>query len=620
MKKIIFLFAVLMILCSCTVKEEDEATKILRSMTLEEKAAQMLVPSFRYDEYISSDDFSFLTKMNEEYEKLISRYGFGGIILFSGNLKDIEQSRKLISDFNRINEENGHLPYLICTDQEGGTVRRLSFGTYMPGNMALGANGNEEDIYTCASIMADELSSLGINTDLAPVVDINNDPDNPVIGIRSFSDDPDTVALLSKPYIQALKDKNIISTLKHFPGHGDTDADSHSELPLIEKTFEEIRDFELIPFMKGIEAGCDMVMVGHIQFPNIDDETYHSFQGIDITLPATFSEKIVKGILRDEMKFDGVVISDSLAMVPIWKYFKAKDAARLAINAGVDILLMPIEDSGDVSMYVSRLSHYVKMICQLVEEKQISESRIDEAVYRIIRLKIDHGLLSEDKEEKQIEIGSHEHHLIEMEIAENAITLIRNNDVLPLKEKDKILILCPEYRQVNSIEYAIDLLIEKEILNSDKNITIHCYHDDLYERSFRKNILPLLKDQDKILIVSSMYGSSYLNSMRASFIDRVLEYSVENDIPSILLSSELPYDLSRFESDGALACYYALGKDDPSQGYAPNLIAAILVAYNDVSPKGKLPVDIPEIILEEGICSYSKKTAYERGCFMTYDD
>ena len=298
MKKIIPLLVLLMILSSCMFKEEDEATKILRSMSLEEKAAQMLIPSFRYDEYISSDDFSFLREMNEEYEGLISKYGFGGIILFSGNLKDIDQSRKLIEDFNRINEENGHLPFLVCTDQEGGSVRRLSFGTYMPGNMALGANGNEEDIYLCASIMADELSALGINTDLAPVVDINNDPDNPVIGIRSFSDDPDTVALLSKPYIQALHDGNIISTLKHFPGHGDTDTDSHSELPLIEKTYEEIRDFELIPFKKGIEAGCDMVMVGHICFPNIDDEIYHSYQGIDITLPAAFSEKIVNGILR----------------------------------------------------------------------------------------------------------------------------------------------------------------------------------------------------------------------------------------------------------------------------------------------------------------------------------
>ena len=188
--------------------------------------------------------------------------------------------------------------------------------------MALAATGNPEYARTMASIYGRELGLVGVNTDFAPVMDINNNPNNPVIGVRSFGDSPETVAEYGIPFMEGLHDQGTIVTLKHFPGHGNTDTDSHTGFPCIESTYEELKDFELVPFQAAFEAGADMIMTAHIQYPKIETDTYTSIStGEEVYLPATMSHTILTDILRGDMGFDGLVVTDALDMAAICACF-----------------------------------------------------------------------------------------------------------------------------------------------------------------------------------------------------------------------------------------------------------------------------------------------------------
>ncbi|MBQ6334602.1 MAG: hypothetical protein IJI46_06005 [Erysipelotrichaceae bacterium] len=626
MKKLINLVLVCLLgscLLSCQNSQKDQVQAILNSMSLKEKAAQMLMPSFRYEDFTSMDDYVSLTEITPIVKETIEEYGFGGVILFTDNIQSTDQTKKLVTDLNEASLAGDHLPLLIAADQEGGAVRRIEFGTIMPGNMALGANGDSEDIYQAARIIGDELMDLGINVDLAPDADINSEPANPVIGIRSFSGDPQAVADDLLYFVKGLQDEGVISAIKHFPGHGNTDVDSHTGLPLINIEQQELESFELIPFKKGIQGGVDMIMSAHIQYPLIEDSTYHSLNGEEIYLPATLSQKIMQGILRDKMKFDGVVVTDSLSMNAIAKNFRKKDAIALCINAGVDMLLMPVDDQKSTSLYIKELKNYVTAIVNLVAEGSIAKERIDEAVSRIITLKLEHGLLEENKEERTIDIGSEEHHAIEMGISERAVTLIKNDDILPLTEEDKVLIMAPYSSQTNSMLYGIEMLKEKGLIRSDKNISICTFGSQETQEDFKRNIQPYLGKADIVVFLSYLYETADLNGTEFKMIDRSLLYCQRNKIKTVLLSAQLPYDLTRFETDAKLACYYAAGiRRLPldGKGYPPNLIAALLVMYGDIKPQGKLPVDIPDLNFRYGQYSYSDRIIYERGYSLTYDN
>ncbi len=624
MKKIAILILNILLLSTlfgCRNSEADRVKQIVDNMTLKEKAAQMLMPSFRFREYGKEDQSEDLTSITPELEELLKEYGFGGIILFSNNIKDTDQTRKLVDDLNNASIQGGHLPLFLSADQEGGAVQRIPFGTFMPGNMALGANGDSEDIYRCAYIIGDELKGLHINMDFAPDADINLEPSNPVIGIRSFSDDSVTVADDLLYFMRGLQDQNLISVIKHFPGHGNTDVDSHTGLPLIDQSLEQIEKAELVPFDKAIKGGVEMIMSAHIQYPQIEDQTYHSLNGEEIYLPATLSEKIIQGILREKLHFDGVVITDSLSMNAIALNFHKKDAIRSCINAGVDMMLMPVDDHKSTSLYILQLKNYVTAIVNLVNEGLVSQERIDEAVTRIVTLKLRHGLLDNKQEETEVSIGSKEHHDIEMAIAERAVTLVKNDGVLPLSEEDKVLIMAPYNAQTNSVKYAIQLLKAKQLITSDQNIEVCTFGFETSQNDFKRNIQPFLKKADKVVFLSYLYETADLNGTEFRMIDRSLMYCKRNRIKTIVISSHLPYDLTRFDADGLMACYYAAGiKNLPleGKGYPPNLIAALLVAYGDIRPCGKLPVNIPEMVFKNGIYSYGKKIAYKRGYSITY--
>ena len=283
---------------------EDTPESILSNMTLREKASQMMIVSFRAWEEVPETEEgeppkegypkANVTELNEEIRSMLARNRFGGYLLFGENFSDTEQSVRMVSGLQAANQSGGGVPMLIFVDQEGGRVNRIPWSSIGVGNMALGATGDPENARKMAAIHGEEIRQLGIHADFAPVVDVNNNPSNPVIGDRSFSDDAQTVAEFGCAYLAGLHDAGTIAALKHFPGHGNTDTDSHTGFPLISSSYEELKENELIPFQTAIDAGADMVMTAHIQFPMIEQETAVSVStGEKIYLPATMSRTIL---------------------------------------------------------------------------------------------------------------------------------------------------------------------------------------------------------------------------------------------------------------------------------------------------------------------------------------
>jgi len=411
---------------------EEKAYEILRSMTIEEKAGQMMIASFSG------------TELSGDVRACLKKNHFGGVMLGTGNFTDVEQTIRLVGDMQSANQAGSDIPLLISTDQEGGMITRLNFGTSGVGNMALAATGDPECAREMATIYAEELRSLGINTDFAPVLDVNNDPGNPVIGVRSFSDDPKIVAEYGTAYIDGLQCNGIIATLKHFPGHGDTNTDSHTGFPKIDKSYEDLKEFELIPYEAAIGSGAQMIMTAHIQYPQIEKEKYITPSGKEVYLPATMSRTILTDILRGDLGFEGVIVTDSLEMAAISENFKFEDVLCMSINAGADMLLLPgVWDRSTKDLTDSA----VTLVVQMVRDGRINEERIDDAVLRILTLKEKHGLLKEssfDVSDEEMEdakkiVGCDLHKEKEWEIAKKSLTLVQNkNSALPLASSSGI--------------------------------------------------------------------------------------------------------------------------------------------------------------------------------------
>ena len=604
MKKILSILLIFTMSLTTACDKRSSIDIKIEKMSLKDKVCQMLMPSFRYKTFEVSLDSNGkevyntedLIVMDERYISLINEYKFGGVILFSQNLHSCKDSYKFIQDIKDAYAIED-IPLFIGVDQEGGNIRRLDFGTTMPGNMALCASNDPENAYEATRIIGNELSLLGINLNFSPVVDINSNPANPIIGLRSFSDDADYAKDFIEKSIAGYHDENVLVSLKHYPGHGDTSTDSHTGLPLVEKTYEEIIDKELKTFKYGIDADADMIMSAHIQFPNIDDTTYIALDGTKVYLPATLSSKIMS-ILRNVLGYSGVICSDSLAMDAIKKYFDPKDVATLCINAGVDILLMPVDYKQNEDTYIQELKDYVQMIISLVEENIIEEKTIDEAVRRILTLKERINNQTDETLNYTSLIGSKQNHDKELQIAKKCITLVENNNVeLPLNKDDKTLILVPYNSQGNSANYAKQLLIQDNLINEDSLNYYVFTNDDSKTFNYK-----MINDYKNIILVSAMYGFEDISDEYSKIIDNVLKLCKQNNKRSILISSHLPYDLARFEADIKLATYLGAGISEiPSDfdkdvmTYAANLLSGFIHLYEDGNYTGKLPVDIPEL-------------------------
>lgn len=352
--------------------ELDERTEtidaIVDTMTLEELVGQLVMPAYLYDRRGVA-----VTSVVPDLAAMLETVQPGGFLLFAPNIVDPEQVRALVSGI----QERVAVPMIIGIDQEGGIVRRLVPTesmpvTDIPAASQVGRSGDERLAFELAGVVARELRSLGITMNLAPVADVLTNPDNPVIGSRSYGNDPDVVGRMVAATVKGLQSHDVSAALKHFPGHGDTVEDSHVGLAAVRHTMSRLEAVELEPFERGIAAGADAVLTGHISVPEITGDT----------TPATLSATITKGLLRKKLGFDGVVITDALTMGALTNNYGSVEIPLLAVNAGADILLRPGDPVAAAAAIITA-----------VDRGEIEIARIKSSVRRILDLKYRRGLI-----------------------------------------------------------------------------------------------------------------------------------------------------------------------------------------------------------------------------------
>jgi beta-N-acetylhexosaminidase len=370
--------------------------------------------------WVLGDYTSYTDSTFAEVRRWIERDHIGGVSMSLGT--PIEVAAK-INNMQRLSR----VPLLSSADLEPG-LGRLEGGvfthylldagsaTVFPSAMAIAATGRDQDAYDAARAIAEEARAVGIQINFSPVVDVNNNPSNPVINTRSFGEDPQRVARLSAQFVRGTQDGGAISTAKHFPGHGDTDVDSHVGLPVVGANWSRLTAVELVPFRAAIEAGAAMVMTAHIALPAVEG---------DSTTPATLAPRIITGVLRDSLKFRGVAITDAMTMEGVGKGYGVEESSVLAVKAGADIILKPSDPTKAIDAVVAA-----------VDRGEISRARIDSAARRVLELKARTGVAFNrlaDLDALREVVGSREHRAVADDIARRAVTLLRDTPAqLPL--------------------------------------------------------------------------------------------------------------------------------------------------------------------------------------------
>jgi beta-N-acetylhexosaminidase len=542
-------------------KRYDLIGNAIKHMTMEEKVGQMLMPDYR------NWNGKNVTEMLPEIEAQVKKYHLGGVILFLENVVTTEQTTKLVNAYQEAAEKYN---MLISIDQEGGIVTRLQSGTHMPGNMAIGATRSEEVAEKVGKAIGEELHSLGINMNLAPVLDVNINPDNPVIGVRSYGEKPELVSQMGNAYIKGLQESGTAATAKHFPGHGDTASDSHFSLPVVPHDLERLKAVELYPFQQAMNAGIDAIMTAHVTFPNVDNSTAISKKdGSVIPVPATLSHKVLTELMREEMGYNGLIITDAMNMAAIAEHFGQVDAAIRTVKAGSDIVLMPVG-----------LDAVANGLYDAVNSGDISIERIEQSVTRILTLKLNRGIVK-DEAEKSLDdkianalqvVGSPEHKAVEKEAAEKSITLVKNNGVLPLNvaKEDKVAV-------VGYSGYYVGSLVDE----------VKKHHSNVVYINTDKKLTATQLDQirDAKYVIVGTYTSSV--GGRAPSAGQMLmtnQLITELDAPVIAVGIRNPYDVMSYQTvDAALVQY----------GFRPaSFEASVNTIFGKNNPTGKLPVTI----------------------------
>jgi beta-glucosidase-like glycosyl hydrolase len=388
----------------------------LKSMTLDEKVGQLLVPAFE-STYVSSDSDRF-----EELSKQAREFHAGAFIAFGGSLPVpgvllnptyssvvLGQPLEAASMANRL-QRAARLPLLVAADFEFGLGMRISGATTFPRAMAFGAAGDERLAEEAGRIIGLEARAIGVHVNFAPVADVNNNARNPVINTRSFGEDPERVAALATAYARGLRKGGALATLKHFPGHGDTDVDSHLGLPVIRHPRERLERLELVPFRAGIDSQVDAVMTAHIELPALDDTA---------STPATLSRRIVTGFLRGELGYDGLVFTDSLGMDAVAKMMPPGEAAVRAVQAGNDLVLHSPDHAAAFAAVKAALS-----------AGTIDAAQVDATVTRVLRAKARLGLHRQrlvDLDAVPEVVGGRAHQALADEVSQRSITLIKDD-------------------------------------------------------------------------------------------------------------------------------------------------------------------------------------------------
>ena len=476
----------------------------INQLTIEEKIGQMLCFAFRGTTY------------NSQLSTLIETYHIGNIIHFAHNITSLEQVKKLNDDI----QQHAKDPVFISLDQEGGMVRRITEGiTYLPGAMSLSAA--QADVYPITKQCAEDLKQLGFSINYAPVADINSNPLNPVINSRSYGDTPHLVAKQVTSAVRALQDATILPTVKHFPGHGDTNVDSHLGLPIVKKTKAELLLEELVPYVEAISQGLDGVMISHILY-----------EALDPKLPSSLSHEVITKLLKEELGFKGLITTDSLTMAAIWGRYSIEDIVKQGILAGNDVLVF----CGKADLEEQKA--IIEAFYKLVIHGEIPMSRLDESVQKIIALK---NKYCHTPRKKSLNEGS----LLAMSLVEQSITKVYDRGLLPLTPEDKVLMLFPKIQLAS--------LVDNEDQSYESFRKVLPYNEVIVEEGADiENIVQIQANYDKILIAS--YNVRSGDAMHQL-------YQKLDPTKVVLVALRSPYDAMVLKNSGAYVCTYDCTKE-----------------------------------------------------------
>jgi len=557
----------------------------IRGMTLEEKVGQLFVANV-YGESADTSDPADVAANQAMYgpdirnaEELIDRYKLGGIVYFrwTTNLGEPEQIARLSNGIQRAAlRQPARIPLLIATDQEHGVVSRVwAPATQFPGNMALGATRRPSDAFAAAEATAAELQALGINQNYAPVADVNVNPLNPVIGVRSFGENPDLVSAMSAAAVTGTERRGVSATLKHFPGHGDTVTDSHTGVPWIFHTREQWKQIDAPPFRAGIAAGADMVMTAHVVMPELQSDCdVTTQQGCD---PATLDPEILTGLLRDELGYDGVVVTDALNMAGVREKYGDERIPVLALKAGADMPMMIDTTTDTVSLEVA-----YRAVLEAVRSGELSEARIDESVYRVLELKRGRGLFRRpfvDASKAASRLGTREHLAAAARVGDHSVTLVKNDaGLLPLSPGGDRRVLVTGYRSVSNTLDARPAEHLAEALGE------HGARTELFETGAAPGPETIAAAVGKAA-TSDVVVVATANASGSASQANLVRALIATGKPVVLVATRNPYDIARLtEAPTYIASY---------SWTAPAMRAVARVLFGVVNPTGKLPVRIP---------------------------
>jgi beta-N-acetylhexosaminidase len=504
--------------------------------------------------------------------QVIDKYKPGGVIYFDARRgpDNVQNPRQIATLSNGLQEaatgQRVPIPLLISTDQEGGSVvfRLVAPATAMPGNMALGAGRSAEDAHRSAEVIGTELASVGINQNYAPVADVNINPANPVIGVRSIGEDPDLVSELVAAQVDGYHDGGVSSAAKHFPGHGDTAVDSHFGLPEVTHTRAQLEQIDLPPFRAAIEHDVDTIMTAHVVVRSIDPSG----------APATMSEPILTGLLREELGFDGLVVTDALDMGGATSTYPPHVAPVQAFKAGADQLVL-----------APQMDVAYGAVLNAVRSGEISETRLDESVYRILRLKLLKGLFDDPfvNAKKAVQVVGAPAHLADaQDITDRTTTLVKNDaGELPLSHDPRSVL-------VTGWGVTTTSLLGNAIRQRGQAVTV--FETGTTPTQARIDAAVALAGAADLVVVSTMNAASVdpntgLPTASALAQQRLVKALLATGKQVAVSGMRNPYDISYFtEAPTYLATY----------GYTPGSMESLTrVLFGEVNPSGKLPVTIP---------------------------
>jgi beta-glucosidase-like glycosyl hydrolase len=563
-------------MCASVPQHHSASIPPIERLSLDEKIGQL---------FVVVGHGVFMSESSMAYEQMLHHVRgnhVGGVMWSVSNVYETAQLTARLQSVSRV-------PMLISADLESGMGMRFLDTTYWPWAMAVAATGDPSLAEQEGRVVAREARTVGINHIYAPIADVNVDADNPVINTRSFGEDPADVSRYVAAFVRGVQSEHVLATAKHFPGHGDTHVDSHRSLPILNVDRKRLDQVELVPFRAAIDAGVRSIMIGHLAVPSLDDElvpvrppgpgeNLYGTTAAEVpengTMPATTSKKMIAGLLRRDLKFDGLVVSDAMDMGGITEHFSAGEAAIRAIEAGQDqILLSPNVDAA------------VAAVKEAVISGRLPEARINESVRRILAAKTFAGAPGGTPDEIFRGVDTKEHRELAQSIARRAITLVREQaGSLPVKKNARVVIITvSDFPEVVSPLPDFEREMRRRLTAPPQTFLIDA-------RSSGESIGPIAaaaQSADAVIFAMAVRTRSGSGSIATPELARKLIADLAPRVPTFAISFGTPYLLREIPAVGTYVCAY---------GIQPVMqVAAVHALFGEAPVSGKLPVTIPAL-------------------------